>query len=482
MELAVEASPARPWKLLKERDFSLLLTGQFVSALGDKLHYVALGVLVYRLTGSALDVGKVTLATFLPYLLFGLIAGAYVDRWDKKKTMIAADLSRAVLVSLIPFVIGYSLNLVYLISFLCTTANLFFSPARMAVIPAIFKKEDILTATSMDESAQNITEVLGFALAGIVTVLMQIEHVFFLDAFTFLVSAFTIFLMGFEFEKSRAAGEGAGAENTPDVEEAVPDIISQARNSVAAAAAAPEASVGDDAEGSAEGLVESEMTVRGEAAGEGGAAEETGSEGSEAHHVWQDIVAGLAYIMKTRILADTLLTYCIVLLFFSGFNPLVFVYALQALGVSPVGLGVLEATMAVGITAGSFAMVAWGGRFSKKGLIFAGFFLSGVTISVLGLYPWYPLALVCFFLSGVSNSLFLIPIQSIFQEETKPSMRGRVFSARFATTRVAFLVSVGVLSLIANKIGVNRAYLFSGVALLLTSLVLLARGERVAAK
>ncbi|WP_240986857.1 MFS transporter [Acididesulfobacillus acetoxydans] len=458
----MEASPPKPWTLLKERDFSLLLTGQFVSALGDKLHYVALGVLVYRLTGSALDVGKVTLATFLPYLLFGLIAGAYVDRWDKKKTMIAADLSRAFLVSLIPFVIGYSLNLVYLISFLCTTANLFFSPARMAVIPAIFKKGDILTATSLDESAQNITEVLGFALAGIVTVLIQIEHVFFLDALTFLVSAFTIFLMGFKFEKIGGAGEEDVRRST------------EGEASVREEAAAREKA---SAKGDAGKETADEGGIK-DTADEEGMGEVAGEE-SGAGHVWQDILAGLVYIMKTRILADTLLTYCIVLVFFSGFNPLVFVYALQALGVSPVGLGVLEATMAVGITFGSFALVAWGGRFSKRGLMLAGFFLSGVTISALGLYPWYPLALVCFFFSGVSNSLFLIPIQSIFQEETKPSMRGRVFSARFATTRAAFLVSVAVLSFLANKIGVNRAYLFSGVALLLTSFVLLARGQRV---
>jgi len=78
--LTSRGSKVKPLNLLKEKDFALLLTGQFLSALGDKLHYVALGVLIYRLTGSALEVGKMTLATFLPYLLFGLIAGAYVDR------------------------------------------------------------------------------------------------------------------------------------------------------------------------------------------------------------------------------------------------------------------------------------------------------------------------------------------------------------------------------------------------------------------
>ena len=411
-----KTTTVRPLMLLKERDFSLLLIGQFISALGDKLHYIALGVLVYRLTGSALEVGKIALVTFLPYLLFGLIAGAYVDRWNKKRTMVLADLLRAGLVSLIPLMIGYSLNLVYLVAFLSTTANLFFGPAKMAVIPTLFNKEKILAATSLAESAENVTEIIGYALAGVITVLMRIENVFYLDALTFLVSAGSILAMHFRFEADEPE---TGTDK---------DAVTDAENHADTNTATP--------------------------------------------NIFQDIREGLAYIRQTRLLAVTLLTYCLVLLLFSGFNPLIFVYALKALGVTPVGLGVLEATAAVGITVGSLGISIWGGRFKKENLILSGYVLSGLIILLLGIYPWYPLALAGFFLTGISNAMFLLPIQSLFQEETAAPMRGRVFSARFALTRVAYMGSVAAMSLAANHVGVEKTYLASGLALLMVSLVL----------
>lgn len=394
----------KPLSLLKEKDFSRLLTGQFLSALGDKLHYVALGVLIYRMTGSALEVGKMTLATFLPFLLFGLIAGAYVDRWNKKRTMITADLLRAVFVGLIPSLISYSINLVYFLTFLSTTANLFFSPAKMAIIPAIFPKEKILTATSLAETAENTTEILGYALAGVLLLFIPIQNVFYLDSLSFLLSAALILRMSFNFETQNPAQEKLDLENRS--------------------------------------------------------------------HIFQDILEGLSYIRKTKVLAHTLLTYCLALLIFSGVNPLIFVYALDTLKTSSVGLGILEASMAVGITVGSITMSVWGSRINKQRLVLWGYFISGLTIMILGLFPIYLVALVGFFFAGVSNAMFLIPIQSIFQEETAAPMRGRVFSARFALTRIAFMGSVCLLSYGATLIGAEKVYLLSGSTLLLGTFLL----------
>lgn len=406
--MASEEKAIKPLTLLKEKDFATLLAGQFLSALGDKLHYVALGVLIYRLTGSALEVGKMTLATFLPYLLFGLIAGAYVDRWNKKRTMITADLLRAVFVGLIPIMIGYSINLVYLLTFLSTTANLFFSPAKMAVIPAIFTKEKILTATSLSETVENITEILGYALAGVLIMFIPIQKIFYFDSLTFLLSAGLIFSMKFSFERE---------------------------------------------------LVQLKLTI------------ETSVEKSKTH-IFQDILEGLAYIRKTKILAHTLITYCFALLVFSGFNPLIFVYALDTLKTSTFGLGILEASSAVGITLGCIAISFWGNHINKQKLVLWGYFMSGLTIGILGMFPTYLLALVGFFIAGVSNAMFLIPIQSIFQEETAAPMRGRVFSARFASTRIAFMGSVALLSYGATQIGVEMVYLLSGSTLLLGTMLL----------
>ena len=147
-------------------------------------------------------------------------------------------------------------------------------------------------------------------------------------------------------------------------------------------------------------------------------------------------------------------------------------YALDTLKTSTFGLGILEASAAVGITVGSIAISVWGNRMNKQKLVLWGYLISGLTIGILGMFPTYLLALMGFFLTGVSNAMFLIPIQSIFQEETVASLRGRVFSARFALTRVAFMGSVAMLTYGATQIGVEKVYLLSGSTLFLGTILL----------
>src|SRR5258708_21703382 len=76
--------------------------GQTISNLGTSFTQFALPLLVFKLTGSALNLAITTAATFLPYLLFGLVIGAWVDRVDRKKLMIATDIARAAVIASIP--------------------------------------------------------------------------------------------------------------------------------------------------------------------------------------------------------------------------------------------------------------------------------------------------------------------------------------------------------------------------------------------
>jgi MFS family permease len=79
-----------------------LWTAGFVSTAGDSMHQVALMWLVYELTGSSTATGLVGMAQYLPSVIIGLLAGAAVDRLDRKRVMIVADAARVVLVTLIP--------------------------------------------------------------------------------------------------------------------------------------------------------------------------------------------------------------------------------------------------------------------------------------------------------------------------------------------------------------------------------------------
>src|SRR5260370_1559327 len=86
------------------RDFWTFWTGQAISVLGTSFTALALPLLVYHLTGSAVNLALTSAAEFLPYLLFGLIIGAWVDRLDRKRLMIVVNVLQAIFVASIPFV------------------------------------------------------------------------------------------------------------------------------------------------------------------------------------------------------------------------------------------------------------------------------------------------------------------------------------------------------------------------------------------
>ena len=89
--------------VFRKRDFSLMWSAQLVSTIGSSLTDLAAGILVFRLTHSVLSVGLTLMVTALPTLLVGLVAGVFVDRFDRKRILLASDLLRALLVVCIPF-------------------------------------------------------------------------------------------------------------------------------------------------------------------------------------------------------------------------------------------------------------------------------------------------------------------------------------------------------------------------------------------
>jgi MFS family permease len=183
-------------RLARNRNFSLLWTGQLVSLLGERIHQVALGFLVLRATGSVVDVGLTFAATALPNILLGPLAGALVDRWDRRLTMVACDLIRAVLVLSVPFVIQVHVTLVYLLAFVIATITLLFRPAKTAIIPDIVEERDLVPANSASSFADGVADLVGLPLAGVVVAsLGSLELAFAVDSATYLVSGILIAVM-----------------------------------------------------------------------------------------------------------------------------------------------------------------------------------------------------------------------------------------------------------------------------------------------
>lgn len=181
--------------LNRNRAFLLLWAGQFVSQIGDRLAALAFPWLVYTATGSAVGTGAVFAIYTLPYMLFGVFAGVAVDRVDKRRLMIVVDLVRAGLVLTVPLLATRSLAAVYVLAFVIASAGVFFDPARLAILPEIVPPGRLLRANSLISTAENLTEILGWALAGLLLAAVSTSVAFELDAATFLVSAAALALM-----------------------------------------------------------------------------------------------------------------------------------------------------------------------------------------------------------------------------------------------------------------------------------------------
>jgi len=182
--------------LVRNRNFSLLWMGQLVSFFGDRVHQVAIGVLVLQ-RGSPLDVGIVFAATALPNVFLGPLAGALVDRWDRRRTMIVCDLVRAGLVLLVPLVIEVHIGLVYLVALAVATTGLLFRPAKTAIVPLIVDEERLVTANSASSVNETLADLLGYPVAAAIVASLAglIGAAFVLDSATYVVSAFLLWAM-----------------------------------------------------------------------------------------------------------------------------------------------------------------------------------------------------------------------------------------------------------------------------------------------
>jgi len=127
---------------LRQRNFALLWFGQLISLTGDYVLIVALPFYTYQLTGSVLATGVMFLVQALPGLFLGSLAGVFVDRWDRRWTMIASDLLRAGVLLFLLLVRSRDLVwIIYAVAFTEQLVSLFFIPAKGAIIPNLVEEQ-----------------------------------------------------------------------------------------------------------------------------------------------------------------------------------------------------------------------------------------------------------------------------------------------------------------------------------------------------
>src|SRR5918992_2583605 len=199
--------------VLRQRDFSLLWFGGVRSVIGDYFLFIALPFFVYERTGSVLATGAMFAAETLPRLLFGSVAGVFVDRWDRKHTMVLSDLSRAVvLLPLLVVAVGGPLALVYVVAFVEASVSMFFLPAKSAIIPNLVAEEDLTAANSLDSLSEEVPSLVGPLLGGALLGIVGLSGLVLLDIGTYLASALLISLI-----RAPTAAPDEETEITPEV-------------------------------------------------------------------------------------------------------------------------------------------------------------------------------------------------------------------------------------------------------------------------
>jgi MFS family permease len=176
--------------VLRQRNFVLLWAGGIISQLGDWVLLVALPLFVYQRTGSALATGTLALLETLPGVCFGSFAGVFVDRWDRRQTMIVTDLLRTLVLLPLLLLSGRDwLWIAYIVGLFQATISQFFGPAQGALVPQVVGEEHLVAANSLNAFGSELTRLIGPLVSGVLFGLLGLQVVVIGDCLSYAFSS-----------------------------------------------------------------------------------------------------------------------------------------------------------------------------------------------------------------------------------------------------------------------------------------------------
>ncbi|EGK12462.1 MFS transporter [Kroppenstedtia eburnea] len=183
--------------LLKHPNYIYVWIGQTTANFGDSLYQIAFFWLAYKMTNSSLIAGLVVLATSAPYIFFGLLGGAYADRWDRKRVMVYGDVIR--LISLLTVPLFYWLDLLTVwhlavTAFVLSTVRCFFFPAMRASLTTFMPKELWSVANSFMQASFQLMRVIGPMIGGLLIARTSATFIYLITAAGFVVSILFLLL------------------------------------------------------------------------------------------------------------------------------------------------------------------------------------------------------------------------------------------------------------------------------------------------
>lgn len=199
--------------VLRNSEFLKLWVGQIISALGDSVAYMGLSFLIlYRLGGTAVDVGKMMIAATIPTLFLGPLAGVFVDRWSRRRVMIAADVVRGLIYLAMPF--ASSLAWVYVGIFCASVMSRFFNPAKSAIVPSLVAPDELMAAAGLNQTSGAVVSIVGPALGGALAGAFGPGAALAANAISFFVSGLLIAVIRVD-ERAGRSGSAVPATGAP---------------------------------------------------------------------------------------------------------------------------------------------------------------------------------------------------------------------------------------------------------------------------
>ncbi len=382
-------------RVLRRPQFSLLVVGQTVSQLGDKLHHMALIALVgaeaeARTSGFAFS--QLAVVFTLP-MLFGPLAGALVDRWNKRVTMIVCDVIRAIIVALIPLLYRYSGHLwpVYVVAFFVFLLGVFFNSAKMALIPDLVSHDTLLPANAALTLIGRVATVTGIVGGGLMIGwsiwrrfgLTGYEAGFYMDAASYVVSVLSLVLITIisaAHARRAALGHWTGIEAAALVRREFAHLTGDMRQTVTFVRANPE----------------------------------------------------LRFVFGTIVLLGALAASIYVVMTSAVQN---------VMQQGPRGVGFLGGVAAAGMIVGSLVVGTVGSRWNKRHIILVGCLLVGALMIVGGMFfsfgVFMPIALV----GGTALAPIMVSQDTLVHESAPAEARALIFSTRELVLGASFMIS-----------------------------------------
>jgi MFS family permease len=460
------------WALLRRRDFGLLWAGGLISETGDWFLLVGLPFWVLQETGSSLVTASVFLVGLLPGLVVGPLAGVLVDRWDRRRTLVAVSLAEAAFLLPLLAVDGRDrLWIVYLVIAVEATLAQLNDPARNALVPTLVPKDDLVGANALIGLNTNVARLAGSPLGGILVEVAGLPGLVIGDAASFLLGAALIGLVRPVGVGRQGTVGGPGTMDGPATVEhpmavdalatkdgpvpldpavtvdpavtAEPSVTAErARSNSASRFAGPRR--GSVADGEAEGSGLSTAPVQGAAA--------------EPRGVVGEWVDGLRVVAGDRELVWGLVVNGLAAVAQGIFTVLFVLFVTRVLGGDGADVGLLRGVQAIGGLLGGVVVVGLARRLEPGRLlgvsllVFAVIDLAMWNGSLVTTSQWLYLGL--FVAAGIPGIGFLTGLTALVQERTEDAYLGRVFATYYGAFNGLMALGMLLAGLLGDTVGV----------------------------